>query len=259
MSDPQRLLSAESGSDELLRSALGAADDDQPSADAFAQLTSQLAAALPAGALTSAASTVARHAASNAPSNATSHVASTAADTARLFSAKWILGALVVGGIAGASIHAAVVPGVQPLAHEAAAPSTSVAPAKGVAPPETIPTVAVSALPAVSAVNAPPSVGQRPAASSSAAAASAPLEPELLDRAHDALLHGDATGALALTQQHARVYPQGVLAQEREVIAIEALLALKRRDEAKARGAAFRAAYPGSGHIARLDAMLGAP
>ncbi len=264
MSDPNRMLSAGADTDDLLRAALGSANDDGPSPEEIARLTGQLASVLPAGALAApTASTPATSTPTASTPIASSPAASPAgspAGTAGLFSAKWLAGALVVGAVAGASLHAAIAPAV-PVALPAASPSTSASPASTPAAPTESPAavVSVSAPPIAHASVAPVFSGvTRPAPSASVAVVALP-EPELLDRAHDALLHADPEGALALTRQHARAYPQGVLTQEREMIAIEALLALKRRDEAKARAAAFRAAYPGSSHIARLDAMLGAP
>jgi hypothetical protein len=72
-------------------------------------------------------------------------------------------------------------------------------------------------------------------------------EPVLLEQARRALASSPAT-ALALTNQHAARFPHGVLAQEREVIAIEALRRLGRSAEADRRGAAFAQAFPGSAH-----------
>ena len=54
--------------------------------------------------------------------------------------------------------------------------------------------------------------------------------------------------ALPLTREQARRFPRGVLAQEREVIAIEALRRLGQKDEASSRADRFRETYPGSAH-----------
>jgi hypothetical protein len=72
----------------------------------------------------------------------------------------------------------------------------------------------------------------------------------------------DPARALLLCSQHAAQFPNGILGQEREVIAIEALLALGRGGEAAARAEAFEAHYPGSAHARRLRALVenrGAP
>jgi hypothetical protein len=62
--------------------------------------------------------------------------------------------------------------------------------------------------------------------------------------------------ALSLTQEHAVKFPRGALSQERELLAIQALLALGRADEARARRDRFVSAYPGSAHKRRLDALF---
>lgn len=56
--------------------------------------------------------------------------------------------------------------------------------------------------------------------------------------------------------EHQKAYPAGLLSQEREVLAVEALLAAGQRSKAEARAAAFERTYPGSVHQARLRRML---
>ena len=55
---------------------------------------------------------------------------------------------------------------------------------------------------------------------------------------------------------HARRFPNGALVQEREVMAIDALVRSGRRDDAEARARRFDVAYPRSGHRRRIDAVL---
>jgi hypothetical protein len=100
------------------------------------------------------------------------------------------------------------------------------------------------------AANSPaPSAG---AHASGAAARPAESEAELLERARAALASNPAR-ALALTEQVRTRFPAGVLAQEREVIAIEALKRLGRSDEAARRAADFARRYPGSAYRKKLD------
>jgi hypothetical protein len=96
-----------------------------------------------------------------------------------------------------------------------------------------------------------------PMASASAQEAADPnLEAPLLRSAQDAL-RTNPSETLAKTQEHARKYPRGLLVQEREVMAIEALLKLGRRDEAASRAQRFSRSFPGSTHQRRIDALLG--
>jgi hypothetical protein len=82
-----------------------------------------------------------------------------------------------------------------------------------------------------------------------------PSEMELVERART-LLGSDPGASLAAAEAHRHAYPGGTFAQEREVIAIEALLALGRTPEAKARAARFDEAFPGSAHRARIRDLL---
>jgi len=81
----------------------------------------------------------------------------------------------------------------------------------------------------------------------------------LLDEAQRALAQEPAR-ALRRTQQHRSRYPRGVYAQEREVIAIEALVALGQSEKARRRAERFLRKYPTSSHTravrAQLDALL---
>jgi hypothetical protein len=97
----------------------------------------------------------------------------------------------------------------------------------------------------------PPPPGQPPAPPAMQ------LEDELrlLSRARRALAT-DPAQALALTRTHAASFTAGRLAEERELIAITALLALGRAGDADARARVFRAAHPASPHLRRVDSLL---
>jgi hypothetical protein len=83
-----------------------------------------------------------------------------------------------------------------------------------------------------------------------------PKEATLLLDARNALSQ-DPARALRLTQEHARLYPSGVLTQEREVIAIDALRRLGRVDLAQTRSSEFEKKYPGSVHRSKINQDLG--
>ena len=59
--------------------------------------------------------------------------------------------------------------------------------------------------------------------------------------------------ALSLSREHEATYPGGVLTQEREVIAIEALRRLGRTDEAARRLERFERLFPKSAHRRKLE------
>jgi hypothetical protein len=111
------------------------------------------------------------------------------------------------------------------------------------------------------ATNPPePSAPSAAAASPRSEATSAPAkrspavpEDQLLEQARSALRSNPAR-ALSLTRQHQLDFPHGVLSQEREVIAIEALRRLGRTEEAERRTERFERLYPQSAHQRKLDA-----
>lgn len=72
-----------------------------------------------------------------------------------------------------------------------------------------------------------------------------------------AALAEDPAVALRMTREHASRFPRGVLVQERDVIAIDALVRLGALDEARAKARAFRARYPRSAHASRIATILG--
>jgi hypothetical protein len=65
--------------------------------------------------------------------------------------------------------------------------------------------------------------------------------------------------ALALTREHAKHYPSGLFAEEREVVAIDALHALGQHAAAAKRARRFARAYPMSVHRGRLEGGTDAP
>lgn len=109
---------------------------------------------------------------------------------------------------------------------------------------------------------APPAVsvafpGAMEAASGSPAAPlRADTEFSLLEQAQEEVRDAPQR-ALELTDRDARLFPSGVLAQERDVIAIDALVRLHRIDDARARASQFFRAFPGSAHGPRITALLG--
>lgn len=77
----------------------------------------------------------------------------------------------------------------------------------------------------------------------------------LLEQAHRNLAAAPAR-ALDATAAHRRRFPRGQYEQEREVLAIEALLALQRDAQASARAARFLARHPESSHARRVRALV---
>jgi outer membrane protein assembly factor BamD (BamD/ComL family) len=81
-------------------------------------------------------------------------------------------------------------------------------------------------------------------------------ERALLERARVAIGRGDATGALEALDRHSARHPAGRLAEEREVLAIQALVSAGRKDEAQARAARFHREHPSSAFGSAVDALV---
>ncbi len=137
-----------------------------------------------------------------------------------------------------------------PRSQGATRPVTPAVKSRPVAPPPAGPTE----VPLAPEMPASPESAPAPAVASEAPVA-APSEGALLLKARRAL-SSDPSAALALTDDAAARFPEGPLAPEREVLAIEALAALGRMPAARARLASFRARYPQSPHLAHLDTLV---
>jgi outer membrane protein assembly factor BamD (BamD/ComL family) len=80
-------------------------------------------------------------------------------------------------------------------------------------------------------------------------------ENQQMSDARAAMRRGDAPRALVLLEQVRARFPGGMLVQEREALAIEALARSGRRGDASARAAAFLRAYPTSMFAERVQAF----
>ncbi|MFZ5891385.1 MAG: hypothetical protein ACOY0T_10065 [Myxococcota bacterium] len=78
---------------------------------------------------------------------------------------------------------------------------------------------------------------------------------QLLRAARQALATNPAR-ALALTDEHARSFPRGMLIQEREAIAIESLARVGRQADAKLRAQRFLQRFPASPYAKRVEAAV---
>jgi hypothetical protein len=217
------LIDADSGSSQRLRSALGAARDDLPSADQVEEMLARLPIDGPGG-----------------PEGIGAAASGAALLKLGAAAAITLTAGAAYFGLRGDD------PSPTPPA-PAAIQSTRPPPPPSVSAPAPPPAPA-----APSAASGPRSAPTR------AAPAVARPEIEILREARAARGSNPAR-ALELVAEHARSHPRGMLSQEREMIRIEATLALGRRAEARALAERFRASYPGSAYAQRLDDLLGPP
>ena len=78
----------------------------------------------------------------------------------------------------------------------------------------------------------------------------------LLNQARAALAKGDYLAALQAVELHGRRYPNGIMTEEREALAIKALAGKGNYGDARARGARFRERFPHSLLLASIDEIL---
>lgn len=145
--------------------------------------------------------------------------------------------AAVIGGLAGASLHAHFAPPKlvyvdRPIA---SAPSAAATPAP-IAPTPPIASPSVSS--AAPSPRATPRVASRDAALM--------RERGLLEMAQSALARGDHGAALRAIASLEAEFPKGQFVEEREVLAIQALASANDRPAAHRRAAKFHATYPTS-------------
>jgi hypothetical protein len=189
--------------------------------------------------------------------------------------AKGALVGLVTVGIAGVSSlwldrrDAAPPPraaaSVMPAAVEVTppAPPALTAPPEEPSPPPPPRALAPPSPPVGSIARRPGLHAAEPSAAPEASAPPAPsgasqLQEEMANLARLRALDGaDPQQALALAEEGQRRFPSGLYAQEREALAISALVRLGRRGEAEARARAFVAAYPRSSFVEKIRGLTG--
>jgi hypothetical protein len=180
-----------------------------------------------------------------------------------------IAGTFVVGAAVGAALHAVVAPPRERIVYverpAPAAPRATPVEPEQVASPVAPPSAATPHLPPTALAPPPP---PRRVASSAEHAERVEKQPHglsdlgaeqaLLDTARRALAHGRTDDALAPLDRHAQRYPEGILAEEREALAVNVLVSIGRYPEARARAERFFQRYPGSLVRGSVEAALGA-
>lgn len=168
--------------------------------------------------------------------------------------ALWSAPALFVGAAAGVAGHAAFTPEkIRTIYVERVVPAAS--PAVAAANVESLPLEPEQAVANVAqrAVKAATSASAEPRVESALT-----RERAVLDPSRAALAAGEPSRALEQVKRHAREFPSGILSEEREAIAINALVGLGSYAQATKRAAAFRVRYPRSLMTHSVDAAMAA-
>jgi len=176
----------------------------------------------------------------------------------------WIVAAsaFTLGAGAGAALHAFLVgEHIVYVTHTISVPAhTSETPAahSDSAPSSAPPAASAAPIPGVRSDEGKAASGSNASARRSGDTLAA--ERALIDVARRAVGAGDGAAAMAAVSRHERTFPWGLLREEREALAIRALVLLGRVGEARARVAEFRARYPGSLMAPAVDrAVASAP
>jgi hypothetical protein len=128
-------------------------------------------------------------------------------------------------------------------------------PAPPVASALDLPAVSPPLVPSSEASASPPQPHESPRRPAAPAGDTFSAEKKLLDQARSALGRDDPAAALAATSLHEKEFPHGALVQEREAVAIRALVALGQTSQARARAARFRTQFPRSVLLPSVDAI----
>lgn len=195
--------------------------------------------------------------------------AGAATTTSAMRIAPWLARAAYVGAgiVAGASGHAVLasrssapveIAAPRPSASVAAVASITPIPARVAASDPSAVTASASADPPTPASSAPPA---KPRSSASPARDHTRVADERadLDVARAALARGRTEACLDAIARHTRTYGEGHFAEEREVLAVQALVAAGRAGEATTRARRFREKYPTSLFGPAMDQSLAAP
>lgn len=179
-----------------------------------------------------------------------------------------VLAALAITAGVGVGGFVATRPEV-PRAPVAAPVETTSPPVLGPAPVERAPLAATPPVPSATSEErtgpkAPPKVPPHATVSVTSTAppaneSSLSVETHLVRDATAALQRGDAAGALAALEDHARRFPHGVLAEERDAQRVLALCALGRTSEAKSRASRFAEQHPRSALTGKVRGSCAGP
>jgi hypothetical protein len=153
----------------------------------------------------------------------------------------WVVAAaFVIGGAAGVMVPRTPVERVVVVQGPAASPTVASVASSVAAVPvlPALPTIDMKDLPSV------PSAAVEAGGARNGADLAA--ERALLDVARTALGRGDGANALAACDDHARKFPRGALAEEREAIAVQALVLEHHGEDARTRAERFRKTHPRS-------------
>jgi hypothetical protein len=177
-------------------------------------------------------------------------------------SAAKVVAVFVLGGLVGGGVATAVIRPVERVVYdERAAPLASAIasiPEVPAASAEIVPPAPSATPPSPARVFGSASTRSAPSSSPTARSRDTDLAAEraIIERARSALARGDGQGALVPIAEHEREFARGQLIEEREALAVQALVIAGRVKEATERAARFRKAFPNSLLLPIVDQAL---
>lgn len=227
---------------------------DDPSSADEARIRAKLAARLAVAAGTGiAAGTAAKTAAASTGTAATTTLAAKIAIGVAVVSATTAGGTVAYEHVMHDRAQTTVV--VEAPSKPIASASASASPSASASaiPEPTLPPPTVTAHVAATATAIPePKPTAKPAAIIATIPDTIAEEASLLRAAHASLASNDGTGAMRSLDEHARRFPHGALAEERDAARVMALCAQGRASEARASASAFVSANPRSPFAAQV-------
>jgi hypothetical protein len=177
----------------------------------------------------------------------------------------WAVGLTLAGGVTGGALHAVFAPeSVRVVYVERPSPALPAlrdttdearTPASGSQNPEALVSPAKTAPSTLSERHSPP---EQPASGATSADSALAKERALLDAARRALGSGDPRACLTELAKHARAFPAGKLAEERDAMAVNALVAVGRYSEAREKADLFARRYAHSFLQPSVEAAIAA-
>jgi hypothetical protein len=160
--------------------------------------------------------------------------------------------------LVGAAVGATVYGTVERVSRSHSEPPTPAVPARVSEPPVPLPSAPAVATPALVPR---PAATEEPASHSSVGFGDGrdrglAAERKLVEMARTALMRGQTEGALAALARHVRQFPRGQLAEERDSLYVQTLVARGEHARARARGKRFHLEHPHSLFAPVVDQAL---
>jgi hypothetical protein len=194
--------------------------------------------------------------ASTAAKSVAGSAASTASSAASALSGKVVVGLAIASYLAGAGTMALVRPSLPGANQDPTAEAGAGIPAPSAVVPSPVDSALQDPQADASTIAVPTPAPSGTATRVVSGDAALAEERALIDRARSALARGDSRASLEACDLHATKFPRGRLAEERELLAVQALVRSHDISAARTRAVRFRANYPNSMFLQAIERLL---